>query len=369
MSAGDAVADLDDDLLAYIGRGEAAGRDDALFDTLARRVFAHQYELNAPYRRLCAAEGVTPDNVPSLIEIPACPTDAFKEFKLATFPVGEAAAEFHSSGTTAEQSSRHWLPHTRLYESALWESFRYCVAPDREEFACIVLAPPVSETPHSSLGHMLKTVSERLGGDAVWLLPGPDDPSALIDALAAAEGSGRPVLLLGTAFAFVHACDSLAAGDATVSLPPLSRVMETGGYKGRSRELKQADLHRLIAKSFGVPVEMIENEYGMTEMGSQSYDGVIRDALELDGGRADRVKVAPPWCRSWVVDPADINREVADGEEGIIKHLDLVNRGSVSAILTGDRGRRVGDGYVVLGRAAGAQLRGCSLALEEIRGN
>jgi hypothetical protein len=69
-----------------------------------------------------------------------------------------------------------------------------------------------------------------------------------------------------------------------------------------------------------------------------------------------------------VVDPADVNREVADGEEGILKHFDLVNRGSVSAILTGDRGRRVGDGYVVLGRAHGAQLRGCSLALEELRG-
>ncbi|MHC5019413.1 MAG: long-chain fatty acid--CoA ligase, partial [Planctomycetota bacterium] len=97
--AGGDVAALDADLVALIERGEAAGPDAATFDALAWRVFAHQYEGNAPYRRLCDAEGVTPDNLQALIEIPACPTDAFKEFELTTFPVSEAAAEYRSSGT------------------------------------------------------------------------------------------------------------------------------------------------------------------------------------------------------------------------------------------------------------------------------
>lgn len=366
------VAALDRDLRALIDAGDVAPREpESAFRDLAMRVFTHQYHANAPYRRLCVAEGVAPDTVRSLIEIPACPTEAFKEFALTTFPVGEAAAEFHSSGTTADQTSRHYLPHLNLYHASLWASFADYVIPDcvedEVELDCLVLAPPSSATPHSSLGHMLQTVADRIVGGVTWLLPGPDDPSALLDALAAFEGSGRPVLLLGTAFAFVHACDALTAGDASVALPPLSRAMETGGYKGRSRTLAPAALHALIARSFDVRPAMIENEYGMTEMGSQSYDGTIRQALGFTGGRLDRVKHAPPWCRSWVVDPADVNREVADGDEGILKHLDLVNRGSVSCLLTEDRARRVGEGYVVLGRADGAQLRGCSLAMEELR--
>ena len=99
------VAELDDALLALIARGESADRDSAQFEALARRVFAHQYELNAPYRRLCDADGVTPANLPSLEHIPACPTEAFKEFALTTFPPAEAMAEYHSSGTTAERAS------------------------------------------------------------------------------------------------------------------------------------------------------------------------------------------------------------------------------------------------------------------------
>ncbi|MHC5020988.1 MAG: hypothetical protein ACYTGX_12935, partial [Planctomycetota bacterium] len=199
-------------------------------------------------------------NLQALIEIPACPTDAFKEFELTTFPVSEAAAEYRSSGTTTEQTSRHFLPHLRLYEASLWQSFSHYMALEDGEpgWACLLLAPLPAAAPHSSLGHMLAVAAERIGNASTWLLPGPDDPSALLDAVAAASEGGRPVLLLGTAFAFVHACDALAAGDATATLPPLSRVMETGGYKGRSRELKQADLHRLIGRSrmtasFGMP--------------------------------------------------------------------------------------------------------------------
>ena len=111
---------------------------------------------------------------------------------------------------------------------------------------------------------------------------------------------------------------------------------------------------------------MIVNEYGMTEMGAQFYDDTLRAALGLPA-HDDRVKRPPPWVRSWVVEPADPSCEVADGAEGILKHLDLVNRGSVCCLLTGDRGRRVRDGFEVVGRAAGAALRGCSLRLEELR--
>lgn len=371
MSDRGGVEALDADLLAFIGRGEAAGRDDAAFDALARRVFAHQYELNAPYRRLCDAEGVTPDNLQRLIDIPACPTDAFKEFELTTFPVAKAAAEYHSSGTTAAETSRHWLPRLDLYEAAAWESFRYFMGLEKAkpgEWGCLLLFPRPEAAPHSSLGHMLQVVAERLGAPTRWLLPGPDEPSELIDAVAAANESGRPLLVLGTAFSFVHACDALAAADTTVQLPTGSRIMETGGYKGRSRTVAKARLHSLIAEWMGVPSQYIENEYGMTEMGSQAYDGTIRHALGRPGGRGLPTKKAPPWCRTWVVDPADLSREVESSNEGILKHLDLVNRGSVSCLLTADRATRIGDGYEVLGRAAGAQLRGCSLALEELRG-
>jgi hypothetical protein len=165
------------------------------------------------------------------------------------------------------------------------------------------------------------------------------------------------LLLLGTAFSFVHLLDYLAERDLRVELPTGSRVMETGGYKNRSRTLPKAELHALITERLGVPQENILCEYGMSELSSQAYDSEIHPPSSI---RHPRVFRFPPWARVQIISPEN-GREVADGETGLIRIFDLANVFSVAAIQTEDLGVRRGDGFELIGRAQLAEPRGCSL--------
>jgi len=172
---------------------------------------------------------------------------------------------------------------------------------------------------------------------------------------------------LGTAFSLVHLLDFLAENNLKFQLPENSRVMETGGYKNRSRSMPKAKLHALISERLGIPPEHIICEYGMSELSSQAYDGVTSDEW-----RVTRIKNSlhpspvtrhfrfPPWARLQIISP-EAGCEVADGETGLIRVFDLANVFSVAAVQTEDLGIRRGDGFELLGRAKLAEPRGCSL--------
>jgi len=368
-------------LRAFIERGPAA--DAAEFAVLARGLFALQFAHVAPYRRLCEARGVTPDSLADWRQIPAVPTTAFKEFELTSLASAERTAVFHSSGTTEHRPSRHFHSAESLavYEASLRPWFaRHLLgragdwkSPAR--FLC--LAPPPEQAPHSSLVHMFANVSAAFGGpgsrflagvgaDNAWAL----DAASAVTVLREAEQAGEPLVLLGTAFMFVHLLDELAQRGLSVALPPGSRVIETGGYKGRSRELPKAELHALISARLGVPPAFIVCEYGMSELSSQAYDRVAGDGWQVTSGapavpsrtthHAPRTFHFPPWCRALVISP-ETGREVAEGETGLLRVFDLANVRSVMAIQTEDLAVRRGDGFELLGRAARAEARGCSL--------
>jgi hypothetical protein len=164
-----------------------------------------------------------------------------------------------------------------------------------------------------------------------------------------------PVALCGTAFAFVHLLDALE--EEVLALPDGARVMETGGFKGRSREMSGDQLYGAIAAQLGIPPQRIVNEYGMTELGSQFYDSVLARPGE------PRRKLAPPWTRVRLLDPETGDDAEPDAVAAIAVY-DLANTGSVLAVQTADLGRRVGDGFEVLGRDPGAEERGCSIAAD-----
>jgi hypothetical protein len=195
----------------------------------------------------------------------------------------------------------------------------------------------------------------RVGGAGDWLV----DSAAAGEALARGERAGRAVCLVGTAFGFVHLLDSLQARGQRFVLPAGSRVLETGGYKGRSRNVPKADLHGLIGAVLGIAPTQIIGEYGMSELSSQAYDGVAR-CLAGGGALRQRVFRFPPWARGIVVSPED-GAEVAEGETGLLRVVDLANVRSVMAIQTEDLAVRRGGGFALVGRAAGAEVRGCSL--------
>jgi hypothetical protein len=152
----------------------------------------------------------------------------------------------------------------------------------------------------------------------------------------------------------------MEAHKLSVALPRGSRAMETGGFKGRARIVSREELYVRLCDRFGIGPEAIVAEYGMTELGSQYYDRVPDD-----GPLSDRRKVSPPWLRARVVGPD--RATLPYGEIGSILHVDLANRSSCIAIQTEDLGVQYDDGLVLLGRAADAELRGCSLDSEDLR--
>ena len=338
--------------------------DPARFEALALELFAFQWERCLPYRRFCERRGVRPVTLTRWQEIPAVPTGAFKELELRSFPAQRSAHVFRTSGTsTAARGALH-LDTLELYEASLLPSFARHLLPDLsrgERVPIFVLSPSPVEVPDSSLSHMFGVVLRELGTpESGWFLRGgeleTDELLAAIERTAARRG---PLVLCGTAFAFVFLLDELAHRGRTLALPAGARIMETGGFKGRSRELGQAALYAEIEARLGVSSARIVNQYGMTELGSQFYDSVLR----LPG--EPRRKLGPPWTRVKLIDPTTGEPAPGDGI-GQIVVIDLANTGSVLALQTADLGRRVAGGFDVLGRDPGAEARGCSIAIDQL---
>jgi len=330
---------------------ESSNADDAAFNRLALDLFALQFESVEIYRELCRKRGVAPGAVEIWSDIPALPTEAFKEFDVTSLPERERTAVFYSSGTTSENRSRHFhcADSLALYEASLLPWFVACFLPDSIEPRLMILTPPVEAAPNSSLARMFDTIAQRLPWWAVETVGRVRDDGAWeIDAERAGawlRGGERPVALLGTAYSFVHLFDSLGR----TPLPEGSRVLETGGYKGRSREMPKAALRQLISRRLAIPNARIVSEYGMSELSSQAYerDGVFR---------------FPHWARARVISP-ETGRAVEEGATGLLRVFDLANARSVLAIQTGDLAARRGDGFELLGRAEAMEPRGCSLML------
>ncbi|MDZ7781317.1 MAG: long-chain fatty acid--CoA ligase [Gemmatimonadota bacterium] len=356
-----ASAALIRDLLAVLAEGvETWPRE--RFEGLALRVFRHQYERNATYRRFCEGRGRRPDTVTSWTDVPAVPVSAFKALDLACGEADRAEAVFRTSGTTggAESRGRHFVPYLDLYRASLEPPFRSYVVPDVERIRFVSLVPRASDLPDSSLSFMVTAAAARWASDASWVVDaeGRLDEEALARALAEAAEAREPVLLLGTAFAFVHALDRHPS--PLRALPPGSRIMETGGFKGRSRELTKDELHTLLSDRTGVPRARIVNEYGMTELLSQLYEPVL-----VEGAGAAGTHRPPPWLAVRALDPVTLD-PVTAGEEGLLAFFDLANAGSVSHVLTEDVGSVVDGRVKLVGRLEGAEPRGCSRAMDEL---
>ena len=356
-------AELDREVLALIRAGVTAPRDDARFAELALRLFRHQYRHGAAYRRLCESAGMRSERLDDWRRIPPVPTGAFKQARLACFPPGHTRHVFRTSGTTTQSRGELHLDTLELYEASLRETFRAFICPDfpavRARF--FVLAPSPQDAPDSSLSHMFGVAVRELAaaGSTFHLHADPArawDPAALLRDLGRCD---EPALVAGTAFAFVHLLDHMTEHSVRIELPAGSRVMETGGFKGRSREVPREELHAQIAARLGVDRARIVNQYGMCELGSQLYEPALLE------GHATDWKIVPPWVRSRALDPATLD-DVPEGEPGVLAHYDLANTGSVLAVLTSDLGRIDGDRLQVLGRVTGAEARGCSLAADAL---
>ncbi|MBW2211624.1 MAG: acyl-protein synthetase [Deltaproteobacteria bacterium] len=295
---------------------------------------------------------------------PALPTDVFRFRRIAAHPEERDLRTFRSSGTTCSERSVHLYCDLGLYDFAARVAARHMLFPDLDRMRLVILAPHEDEARDSSLEYMLARFAEWFATQCTWVWQrGALDLERLTEQLRSAEASGEPVAVLGTSFAFVHAEDGL--GDRRFELPPGSRIMQTGGYKGRSREFDSEVLLTAIGARYGIAAPRIIDEFGATELSSQMYSTTLRD--ELDGSVGPRRLWVPPWVRATPVDPDTL--EPVDGDTvGILRIDDTANLDSVCCIQTADLARRLHDGIVVLGRAPGAIPRGCSLAADQALG-
>jgi hypothetical protein len=276
------------------------------------------------------------------------------------------ARVFRTSGTSLGPGARgeHPLRTTATYELAALAWGARMLWPDRERLRALVLAPPLEDAPDSSLGFMLDRFAAHLGGPASWHVRARAaqaelDAPGFERACAEARAAGEPAIVLGAAFAFVHLLEARPA--ANRRLPEGSRAMQTGGFKGRSREVPAEALRQEIAAMLGIPAAHVVGEYGMTELSSQLYEGTLAAA------GAPGLYLPPPWVRVTAVDPATL-APLPEGAVGIARIVDLANVDSAVAVQTSDRVRVTARGVELLGRAPGAPPRGCSLALDEMLG-
>jgi hypothetical protein len=352
--------ELDAEILAAIDAWTTEGRslDDAAFNALALRVFAHQLRYNERYAQYCRQLGVTLESMPASWEgIPGVPAAAFKEAALTTFDPKRAALTFETSGTTRGTPGRHYMETASLYDAALLAGFDRFMLPDGARLQYFNLVPNRLDRPHSSLGYMMARVAlDRGTGETGWYQRGDSlDAEALLSDLRRAIEVSQPVCIATTAFALVHALDVMERNGVALQLPPSSRIMETGGFKGRTRVVTRDELYARASARLGISPDKIVAEYGMTELTSQYYDV----------NPMTRAKRGPPWLRARVAGPD--RKTLPNGKIGSLLHVDLANRGSCIAVQTDDLGMRLEDGFVLVGRDVRAEPRGCSLDAEELR--
>lgn len=340
------------------------------FEDLALAIAAFQREHVAPIRRLASASSrANGDAWDSAI--PALPVDVFRFARVAAHDASEDAITFRTSGTSLGPSSRgeHAMRTTSTYEAAALAWGSRALFPDAPRaMRSIVLVPSRDVVGDSSLGFMIDRFAWKLGGDVAHTAEGDGvDVERVIEAASRADQMGEAAIVMGTSFAFVHLIDALDG--RTCPLPAGSRAMQTGGFKGRSREISAPELRAAIARAFEIPESHVAAEYGMTELSSQLYDGALAAALGHPIARGEPfVYVPPPWLRVSTVDPETLE-PLPHGEIGLARFIDLANVDSSIGILTADRARVAADGSVeLLGRAPGAPPRGCSLAIEDALG-
>ncbi len=310
------------------------------FENSALRLFKIQAKENEIYRRYLSALGVEPEKINKVQDIPFLPIRFFKEHEIKT---GNFKADiiFQSSGTTGTVTSRHFIESVAFYNDVTENIVRRFYG-DLRQYCIIGLLPSYLERRNASLVHMVRHFIDLSGSEESGFYL--DDFDALAIKLKGLLEAGKKVWLIGVTFALLEF--SLGHGMSLEN----AVLVETGGMKGRGRELIRPELHKLLRLRF--PGVKIHSEYGMTELHSQAY---MQD---------DEWFVPPPWMSVYIRDINDPFNYLEAGKHGAINVIDLANIYSCAFIETQDVGiRDQSRKFKVLGRLDNTEQRGCNLML------
>ncbi|WP_276168206.1 acyl transferase [Zobellia alginiliquefaciens] len=308
------------------------------FDAQALKVFKHQFQTNAVYREFCSYLKKSDENVTQVSEIPFLPISFFKSKEIIS---GEKHPKtiFTSSGTTGNETSKHFVNRISLYEQSFRKAFEQFYG-KVEDYCVLALLPSYLEREGSSLIYMVDDMIKKSKHvDSGFYLNNLD---SLRDKLIQLDKTGQKILLIGVSFALLDMAEkhSLQLKNTV--------IMETGGMKGRRKELIREELHDILKSGFGVPV--IHSEYGMTELLSQGYS------------KGNGIFETPPWMKILIRDTEDPLTYQNHGKTGGMNVIDLANIDSCAFIATQDLGKTYENGtFEVLGRFDHSDVRGCNL--------
>lgn len=309
---------------------------DREFEQLALQLFRHQAVACPPYAEYLRLIGVEPRSIVRIEDIPMLPIELFKSHEVYC---GEHKPEivFTSSATSGMTPSRHAVADLKVYKRAFTEGFRQFYG-EPSKWSIYALLPSYLEREGSSLVYMADRLIVECGSGGFYL-------NNYEELLHDMEQDPKPKILLGVSYALLD----LAEGYARKLHNTV--IMETGGMKGRRKELPKGELHKILCDAFGV--EKIDSEYGMAELMSQCYssgNGVFR---------------APSWVRILVRDVNNPFARLKDGRRGAIDIIDLANISSCAFIATQDMGIRYADGsFRIEGRVQASDIRGCNLLVQ-----
>jgi len=308
------------------------------FETKALEVFRFQYQNNPVYREFCSYLGRNPKSVHHLLEIPFLPIEFFKS---KTIQAGNDKPQisFSSSGTTGGQTSKHHVTVLEVYERSYLKGFEYFYG-NIQDYCVLALLPSYLEREGSSLIYMVDDLIKKSEhSDSGFYL---NDLDSLKNKLVQLDASECKVLLIGVSFALLDFVETHNLHLKNVI------VMETGGMKGRRKEMIRHELHQILKQGFGVG--QIHSEYGMTELLSQAYS------------KGNGIFQTPPWMKVFIRDTEDPLHFQKNQKTGGINVVDLANVNSCSFIATQDLGKKYEDNnFEILGRFDHSDVRGCNL--------
>ncbi len=318
-------------------------QDTYAFFEMALRVFRYQFQHNTLFRAFSILNRYNPEGVKTLQGIPFLPVEFFRQHPIVTETVSESGRlTFSSSGTGGSVPSRHIIPDVSLYEESFLKTFRIFFG-DITEYNIFALLPSYLEREGSSLVYMVSRLigatQSKMGGFFL------DNFGSLQEKLLQSGSSARKTMLIGVSFALLDFADVVS------QKMPFLTIVETGGMKGRRRELIREELHARLSEAFSV--DKVCSEYGMTELCSQAWSS------------GNGIFHTPPWMKVFIQDTHDARHFLKAGKTGTISIIDLANLGSCAFIATRDLGKVNENGsFEVLGRLDGSEMRGCNLMVE-----
>lgn len=310
------------------------------FNETALDIFRYQSKFNPVYREFVNRMGIVSTDVHSLEQVPFLPISFFKSHKVIAEGFTEQLT-FESSGTTGMIPSRHFVADSGIYEESFSRGFERFYG-DISKYCIFALLPSYLERGNSSLVYMVERLrwksNQSFGGFFL------NETEQLLRSIKEAQAENHKVILFGVTFALLELADSPGINLEDVI------IFETGGMKGRGKELTRMELHDKLCTGLGV--KSVHSEYGMTELLSQAWS------------KGDGRFTCPPWMKIVISDPNDPMDVLENGRSGGIQVIDLANLYSCSFIATQDLGRKFSETeFEVLGRFDHSDIRGCSLML------